>query len=163
MTSADALRSNMIGHMLDNFGLDENIDERKVNAYLPQRRCYASVVDRITSMATPSEMFGEIEIAATARCLRRPVHVCVGESKLEYGTEFQESDAITVKYLNLGEDVGHYEALVPSTEQLTDQPELGRKFITPTMLSPFHKPAISRARRRTTKSEIRTSNPYKKL
>lgn len=68
-----------------------------------------------------------------------------------------------VKYINLSEDAGHYEALVPITEQLPDQPELGRKVVTPAMLSPIPKPAISRVKGRTTKSEIITSSPYKKL
>lgn len=90
MTSADALRSNMIAHILDNCGLYENIDERMVNADLLQRLCYASIEDRIASMANPSEMIGDIEIVATACCLQRPVHDCVGESVLEFGTEFQE-------------------------------------------------------------------------
>lgn len=163
MTSADALQSNTIVHMLDNVGLYENIDERKVNADLPQRLCYASIEDRIASMANPSEIIGDIEIVATARCLQRPVHVCVGESVLEFGTEFQESGAIMLKYINLSEDAGHCEALVPITGQLTDQPELVRKVTTPAIMSPIPKPAISRVKRRTTKSEIINSSPYKKL
>ena len=56
-----------------------------MNADLPQRLCYASIQDRITSMANPTEMVGEIEIVATTRFIQRPVHVCVGIVSLNLG------------------------------------------------------------------------------
>ena len=112
-------------------------------------------------MVNPTEMVGEIEIAATTHCIQRPVHVCVGNSVLEFGTEFVDSNAIVVNYLTPGEDVGHYEAVFPSTDQQTDESDPCRKMVTPAMLSPISKAAISKARTRTSKSEIITSSPYK--
>jgi hypothetical protein len=108
----DSLRSKMVSNILDNFDLYANLGKELVNADLPQRLCYESIEDRVASMANPTEMVGEIEITATARCLQRPVHVYIGERPTKFGTEFVTEPPITLKYTNQGEDVGHYEALV---------------------------------------------------
>ena len=60
-------------------------------------------------MANQTELVGEIEINASAKCLRRSIKLFVGRSKIVYGREFSAAKSpIRVRYVGSVNDVGHY-------------------------------------------------------
>ena len=66
----------------------------------------------IASMATPTEMIGEIELIALTRALKQPLHIHMpGGSVITYGEQFSSEKPLTVLFSNLGEHVGHYDYL----------------------------------------------------
>lgn len=146
---ADALRSRVIAHMLQNFKLYESFDEETVNADLPDNICYESVQDRIAAMASPIEMIGELEIFATCRTIGKEIIVYAnGQPEIKYGTEFslangKADSTLTLKYTRISADVGHYDYVRPMSSQ----------FVTPSTL-------ISQADRTAgTSAKIATDRP----
>ena len=87
---ADSLISKMITHVVENFGLYENIDEWAANAELPRGHSYTSIDDRVASMANPTEMVGELEILATSRTLQRQIQLTKISEKKRQTTSKQQ-------------------------------------------------------------------------
>ena len=82
-------------------------------------------------MAYPTEMIGEIEIVAVCKVLRRPIHVFVGRSVLGSSNKNEIGEYVGpplfAKYINLGDDVGHYECILPIS--LSERPTM-TNFVT---------------------------------
>ena len=151
---ADALRSNMIMHIVDNIDLYKDIASWAASADLPLGKSYTSIEERVASSAKPTEMVGELEILAMSRTLRQQIHIVVGDSTLRYGEEFPRSNVLMVLYVSLAADVGHFDALVPPTRSSCTAT------VTPARGSPFTKAAKPKGHARTTKSEDSSSSPY---
>ena len=146
INTADALRSTMIMHIVDNFDLYKDIASWAASADLPLGKSYTSIEERVASSAKPTEMVGELEILAMSRTLRQQIHVVVGDSTLRYGEEFPRSNVLMVLYVSLAADVGHFDALVPPTRSSCTVT------VTPARGSPFPKAAKPKGDARTTKS-----------
>ena len=118
VTQADSLRAAMIKELCIHFKEYEHLDHTSINVDLPVTVRYDSIQARIASMATPTEMIGEIEIIALTRALKQPLHIHMpGGTVITYGEQFSSEQPLTGLFSNLGEHVGHYDYLhteVPS-------------------------------------------------
>ena len=152
VTQADSLRAAMIKEQCLNFKEYEHLDHTSINVDIPVTVRYDSIQARIASMATPTELIGEIEIIALTRALKQPLHIHMpGGSVITYGEQFSSEKPLTVLFSNLGEHVGHYDYLH------TEVPLL----VTPLMISPLPEAFRKTPSQRTTQSTILTNSPYK--
>ena len=154
VTQADSLRAAMIKELCLNFKDYEHLDHTSINVDVPVTVRYDSIQARIASMASPTEMIGEIEIIALTRALKQPLNIRMpGGSVITYGEQFSNEQPLTVLFSNLGKHVGHYDYLH------TEVPSL----VTPHMISPLPAAFRKTASQRTTQSTILTNSPYKNI
>lgn len=161
LNASDKLRSQMIDHMLENFEMYKDFSSDVVNADLPiHKSSFDSIEDRITEMSNPTEMVGEIEIIAVTRILAKQIDIHTGDGVVHhYGPEFAENGIVSMKYNGSGSDAGHYEALVKLS---SDETNTEKSLIGPDVVSPIPKINSKPSKRKTMKSEVITSSPYKK-
>ena len=97
VTQADSLHAAMIKELCLHFKDYEHLDHRSNNVDLPITVRYDSIQERIASMATPTEMIGEIEIIALTRALKQPLNILMpGGSVITYGEQFSSEQPLTV-------------------------------------------------------------------
>ena len=163
MCKADALRSNVIWHCLQQYdSLSDLMTGDCLNADMPSHIRYTCLHDRLNAMADPRSrpMVGELEISQTAEVLNTTSNIVNKDSDnvLTYGEEFADPMRISLLYTPLGNCAGHYDTLRKSnpSEQLNRipcSPVLGLSL-------PTLQPKKNSKRKRS--AEILTSSPYKK-
>lgn len=107
-------------------------------------------------MAHPSEMVGELSIIATTKTLRRPIRIMTSNGAVKYGDAIVNSEPFTVWFTKLGEDVGHYDCVIPT--HVNAIPVLS---VTPRVGFSLPEPIIKENNRRSNRSELITSSSYK--
>ena len=158
---ADELRQKVVRHMLTSFSeIHEYMTGEAVNADMPAGMHFSSLEERLIRMAEPSSFVGELEVTQTAAVIQRKVVVVQGNHVTSYGQEFGQKDAVVVFYTAFGDNSGHYRCLVNKMKNPVRLPGLSpiqrRVPVLPST------PAVLKRKRRTERSEVLTSSPYKK-
>lgn len=109
---SDSLRAQLIQYMCDNFSNFDEIHGDMLNADMPQKLRYHSLEERLATMANPTEMPGEFEIATTCNVIRRPIIVTDQNNDVisKYGEQdFGQAAPLYICFSQLHEDVGHFD------------------------------------------------------
>ena len=114
---SDQLRASMVNHMLNNINDYIDLDNAVLNADMPTNLHCDSITDRLTLVSKHDSSVGELEIQATANMLRKTI-IVVNEQFDNinvYNDLYNRhiDNCITLRFLQLGEYVGHYEAILP--------------------------------------------------
>ena len=110
--AADALRARTVDYMVQHYAeYDITSGTAAANADMPTNNHYSSLEDRIHSMASSTEMPGNLEIVALSRCLDQPLVIIAQGATYKFGEVAGGKSAITLRYERFG-DAGHYELLV---------------------------------------------------
>ena len=112
-TSADGLRAQVIAYMCDHLEDYQSLPIEAINGDMPSWLQYSSIEDRITAMAQPKQLAGELEIIATSKVLNIAIRVVndKGDDVQMYGDP-ADTQLLTVQFTSLGEDVGHYNLIL---------------------------------------------------
>ncbi|KAK6982620.1 tigger transposable element-derived protein 6 [Biomphalaria glabrata] len=157
---ADSLRAQVVDYICKNIEHYTDLDAATLCADMPHAK-FDNIFERLDSISRPNTMVGELEIIATTKLLRKPIVIMNATSNvvLKYGmNDFPSSPAVVIRFTNIGDDVGHYDCLIPSRQSKS-------KYIPVTAISPIpvkEKPHVKQ-KKKSFQSEILTSSPYKKI
>ena len=115
----DMLRASVMHFMCENVNQYASFTGDALNVDMPTHvPKFNSLAGRINFMSDSTAMVGELEITATAKLLKRPVHV----SNNHHGTVYRYGDEaftnvlpIHVKFTPMGDSCGHYEPVVSTS------------------------------------------------
>ena len=154
---SDMLRSQMTQHMIEN--MQEYIPlQGSVNVDMPMTsgQHFQSLEERICHMTNPKAAVGELEILATSRVLKQPIHVVMGsDGRVSKYSEnaFQGVEPAVVLYKSFGDNSGHYDCIIKSECVSIIRP-------TPSPVAQIS--TVKNRHARKTESVILTSTPYKR-
>ena len=186
-SQADGHRANVVDFMCCNYNDYTDLPTEAISADLPPHVHYCSVQDRISAIAEPLSLPGELEIAAASKVLHRQIIVINSHNAVvqRYGDD--NADPLVVQFLSVGQDVGHYNYVLnwigddfarpqrPDTQSArnidsqeqqsnTEEPCASTLGIRRTIdeLSPFPKRRFKRPRSRKAESAaVLNSSPFK--
>lgn len=126
---ADAIRSQAICYICENFDQYDGMQGDMVNADMSKEILYTSLLERITELSKATVMPGEFEIIATSKSIQRAIHIMNNNQEHinKYGSkEFNSKSPLTIQHTSLREDVGHYDYIAiqaegPTASALTPQ------------------------------------------
>ena len=115
----DMLRASVMQFMCENVNQYASFTGDALNVDMPTHvPKFNSLAGRINFMSDSTAMVGELEITATAKLLKRPIHV----SNNHHGTVYRYGDEeftnvlpIHVKFTPMGDSCGHYEPVVSTS------------------------------------------------
>ncbi|KAH9499562.1 hypothetical protein Btru_078123 [Bulinus truncatus] len=112
---ADELREKVVNFMNDNLHFYSQLGTELINADQPSSTRYSVFRDRLVAMSKRHTMPGDLELNAASAVLEQTIAVL--NSDLEvicvYGDDrYPESTPLTVRFTRLGDDVGHYDAVI---------------------------------------------------
>ncbi|KAK6998413.1 tigger transposable element-derived protein 6 [Biomphalaria glabrata] len=157
---ADSLRAQVVDYICKNIEHYTDLGAATLCADMPHAK-FDNIFERLDSISRPNTMVGELVIIATTKLLRKPIVIMNATSNvvLKYGmNDFPSSPAVVIRFTNIGDDVGHYDCLIPSRQSKS-------KYIPVTAISPIpvkEKPHVKQ-KKKSFQSEILTSSPYKKI
>nr|KAI8765252.1 jerky protein-like [Biomphalaria glabrata] len=156
---ADSLRAQVVDYICKNIERYTDLDAATLCADMPHAK-FDNIFERLDSISRPNTMVGELEIIATTKLLRKPIVIMNATSNvvLKYGmNDFPSSSAVVIRFTNIGDDVGHYDCLIPSRQSKS-------KYIPVTAISPIpvKEKHHVKQKKKSFQSEILTSSPYKK-
>ena len=132
------------------------------NADMPSHIQFRDLNGRISAMAANTAMVGEFEIQQTSSMLQKTIIIFddLSGNSISYGRQFHDSSSVLLNYKRFGDNAGHYDLLVPSTESMSAN--ASSKYPFP--LSPVHQGAASarKSKTRKTASEVLTSSLFKR-
>ncbi|XP_055863191.1 uncharacterized protein LOC129922189 [Biomphalaria glabrata] len=129
---ADSLRAQVVDYICKNIEHYTDLDAATLCADMPHAK-FDNIFERLDSISRPNTMVGELEIIATTKLLRKPIVIMNATSNvvLKYGmNDFPSSPAVVIRFTNIGDDVGHYDCLIPSRQSKS-------KYIPVTAISPI--------------------------
>ena len=161
--ASDSLRSRLMLHIL--CSIEEHRQTMRgdtLNAYMPSHIQFHDLNGRISAMAANTAMVGEFEIQQTSSMLQKTIIIFddLSGTTISYGRQFHDSPPVLLNYKRFGDNAGHYDLLVPSTELMSANASSKHPF----PLSPVHQGAASarKSKTRKTASEVLTSSPFKR-
>ncbi|KAK6959556.1 jerky protein [Biomphalaria glabrata] len=115
---ADSLREQVVDYICKNIEHYTDLDAATLCADMPHAK-FDNIFERLDSISRTNTMVGELEKIATTKLLRKPIVIMNATSKvvLKYGmNDFPSSPPVVIRFTNIGDDVGHYDCLIPSRQ-----------------------------------------------